>query len=71
MILLDFFTAKIGTEAAQSKLLPALTSQQKELMWSSPVFMYPELLPSYGYLQYPALKKHQQLRVCFTESEDK
>ncbi|KAK3097280.1 hypothetical protein FSP39_008314 [Pinctada imbricata] len=49
-----------------AKVLPELSPQQKDLIWKSSVFIYPELLPSFSYLRQKAAPQ----RVVFTESED-
>lgn len=66
------FKAKSVIERLQSNRLgiPHFTNQQKQLIWTSPVFMYPELVPGGGFMFREDLQGMHR-RVAFTVSEDK
>ncbi|KAL5014915.1 hypothetical protein ScPMuIL_009185 [Solemya velum] len=50
------------------QLLP-LTTTQKDVIYNSRVFMYPELLPKGGFLRSSELNKEKR-RITFTKAED-
>ncbi|XP_061172157.1 GON-4-like protein [Saccostrea echinata] len=61
----------IGERLQSNRLtIPHFTNQQKQLIWTSPVFMYPELVPSGSFLFRGDLQETKR-RVAFTESEDR
>ena len=50
--------------------MPPLSYSQMEILWTSPVFMYPHLLPHGGLFKTAELKRDRS-RVKFLECEDK
>lgn len=69
---LGVFVAKSVGDTLQSnkQCIPHFPSQQKQLIWTSPVFMYPELLPHGAFLFREDVDRSNR-RVVFTESEDR